>query len=761
MPDLRKTPVEDERILFVPLETEEDAGLLAGIWAPLARQEKATIYFAHVAPPLILPGMEEKAQSLLACAIEQAKALGISARGDILVGYNVAAALRERVNDLKPSLILLRWSELEPAFPRAPLGAVLDALLEAPPCDVLVVRGKVPADQPLRILIPTAGGPNVPLAVRIARSLALATGGEVVLLYVRTPREKAGETPSPEERFKATLGEFAGDPVFTTRVVEARGPVQGILQEAKKDYDLLFVGATEERLLHRVLAGDVPRLLAQRSPIPMVIAKQRGIRPLAYARRAITWVDNLIPDLTEQERVDLYKRLKESTRADLDFHVRMALAATIAALGLLLNSAAVIIGAMLVAPLMSAILAIGLGVVIGDGRLIRLAIVRVLQGAGLAIGLGLLVTWLDPLAEVTPELLARTRPTLLDLGVAVASGLAGGYAVSRKDVQEALPGVAIAVALVPPLSSTGIALALGAWSAAAGALLLYLTNTISIVGAGGLIFLLVGFRPRVWSSVRLQVFWRGLAGILLLFALILVPLGWLTYREVSHAQLQNAVSRAVQQSVQEMGNVRLVKYTWSEDREGAIRLEVEVQTRGNLRYADVVALQDAISARLNRPVGVKIVVVPIIELDPRFPPTPTPTATPTLTPTPGPSPTPTPTRTPTASPTATFTATPTATATPTSSPTPTLTPTPAPTTTPTPSPTPTFSPRLAVISRTGGSGVHLRADPGGKIIAVLREGAIVIVLGEPVEVQGRLWLPVRDASGREGWVAADYVEMGR
>lgn len=757
--------MENERPLFVPLETEEDVNLLAGIWAPLARQEQAPIYFAHVVPPLAPPEAEKKARHLVATAVQQAEALGVNARGDVLVGYDVAAVLRERVSALKPFLVLLRWSELEPALPRAPMGAILDALLEAPPCDVLVVRGKVPTSRPLRILIPTAGGPNVPLAVRIARSLALATGGEVVLLYVRTPRGKVGEGPSPEERFQATLGEFAGDPVFTTRVVEARGPVQGILQEAKKDYDLLFVGATEERLLHRVLAGDVPRLLAQRSPIPMAIAKRGGRRPLAYARRALTWMDNLIPDLSEQERVDLYKRLKESARADLDFHVRMALAATIAALGLLLNSVAVIIGAMLVAPLMSAILAIGLGVVVGDGRLIRLAIVRVLQGAGLAVLLSLFVAWLDPLAQITPELLARSRPTLLDLGVAVASGLAGGYAVSRKEVQEALAGVAIAVALVPPLSAIGIALALGAWREAAGALLLYLTNMISIIGAGGVIFLLVGFRPRVWSSIRLRVFWRGLAGIVLLFALILTPLGWLTVREVSHARLQRAIGQAVEQSISEMGRMRLVKYTWREDRKGAIRLEVEVQTLENLRYADVLTLQDAISARLHRPVGVKIVVVPVIELDPRFPPTPTPpptpSPTPTFTPTPGPSPTPTPTATSTPSPTPTATATATATATPSPSPTPTRTPTPPPTRTPTPSPTPTFAPRLAVISRTGGRGVHLRAEPGGAIITALPEGAVVVVRGEPVQAGGRWWIPVRDTSGREGWVAAEYVDTGR
>ncbi len=748
-------------ILLVPVETGEDALHLAGLWVPLAHQKGARVYFVHVAPPGFNASPGNAPQDVVQSAVDLARSHRVDADGDVVTGYNVPAVLREQVSTLKPFLMLLRWSKETPAHPGARLGAVLDAFLESPPCDVLVVRGDVPHEGPLRILIPTAGGPNVPLAVHTAHALVQERGGEVVLLYVRVPGRE--EELSPEERFRASLGDLAGSPEFTTRVVEARGPVQGILQEVKRGYDLLFVGAPEESILQRAILGDVPRRLIGRSPIPVVIAKRRGARHIAYARRVFTWADSLVPNLNEQERLEVSRRLMESTRTDVNFTVRMALAAIIAALGLLLNSPAVIIGAMLVAPMMSAILAVGLGVTIGNGRLVRMGLARVMEGASLAIGLSALVAILDPLARMTPELLARTRPTLLDLGVALASGLAGGYAFSRRDVQEALPGVAIAVALVPPLSTTGIALALGEWRAAAGALLLYLTNMVSIAGAGGVIFLLVGFRPpmvSVWASQHLRVFWRGVVGIVALFMLILLPLGWLTYTEVAHARLQQSIAVAVHQGVKDLGNVRLVKYTWEKGQKGEIHLEVQVQTRDTLQYEDVLALQEHVSERLGRPVGLKVVVVPVFELDPRFPPTPTPTATPTLTPTPGPSPTPTATPTLTATPSPTPTRTRTPTATPTLSPTPTQTPTPTINLTPTSTPTPTFAPRLGVISRTGGARVRLRSEPGGNTIALLPEGTVVIVLGEPQEHNGLLWIPVRDAAGREGWVAADYVEMG-
>ncbi len=745
--------------VLVPLATGEDAQALQGFWEPIARVEGHPLLFVHVLRPSLGGSTgRERAQRFVEDAVALARERGLDAQGLVVQGYNVADILRDVVADKRPVLMLLRWNDPVPAVSHAPLGVVLDDLLENAPCDLVVVRGLVPPEHPLHILIPTAGGPNVSLAARVARSLAHATKGTVTLLYARVPTHGHVSPPAPEEVFARTLGDFADDPVFLTKVVDARGPVQAILREIEQgEYDLVFVGATEERLLRRVLVGDVPRLLVHRTSVPVAIAKRKSPRAHTYMRRMARWVDSLFPDLADQERLDLYRRLRESTHADVDFYIRMSLSATIAALGLLLNSAAVIIGAMLVAPLMSAILAIGLGVTMGDGRLVRRAIVRVAQGAAVGIGLSMIVAWIDPLATMTPEVLARTRPTLLDLGVALASGFAGGYAISRKDVQEALPGVAIAVALVPPLAVTGISLALGEWKAAAGALLLYLTNMISIAGAGGMIFLLVGFRPRVWSTLHLRVFWRGLLSMIILFTFLLVPLGWLTHRELVHARLQNAVQHAVYSGVAKLSGVQVFDYSWHEDAQGIIHLTVRVQTQRPLKYWDAVTLQDYISDQLGRPVGVKVFVVPVIALDPRIPPTATPTQTFTPTWTPGPTPTPSPT--PTGTPTSTFTPTPSATPSPTSSPSPTLTPTPTPTVTLTPTSTPTPFGRTAIIAHTGGRGVHLRGGPGGEILAVLPEGTVVHVVGSLQPGDGIEWLPVVTEDGRMGWVAAAYVKV--
>lgn len=152
-----------------------------------------------------------------------------------------------------------------------------------------------------------------------------------------------------------------------------------------------------------------------------------------------------------------------------------ALSAGIATLGLLQSSTAVVIGAMLVSPLMSPIASLGFAFASLEGRRAEEA-ARVL-GLGILVGVavGMLLTWLSPIRNATPEIIARTAPTLLDLAVAVLSGIAGGYATVHRKGETAI-GVAIATALMPPLATVGYSLAVARFDFAGGALLLFLTN---------------------------------------------------------------------------------------------------------------------------------------------------------------------------------------------------------------------------------------------------------------------------------------------
>ncbi len=174
----------------------------------------------------------------------------------------------------------------------------------------------------------------------------------------------------------------------------------------------------------------------------------------------------------------------------------LALAALIASFGLYQDSVASIIGAMVVAPLGGAIMAFAGALVTGRTRWQTISFVQVALGGLMVVGIGFLVSWVmpDPLT-LTPSLEARTAPGLLDLGVALAAGAAGAYVAARRTGNDALPGVAIAVSLVPPLATVGICVELGRPDDAAGALVLFLTNFSAIVVVACIVFVFFGATP--------------------------------------------------------------------------------------------------------------------------------------------------------------------------------------------------------------------------------------------------------------------------
>jgi uncharacterized hydrophobic protein (TIGR00271 family) len=211
----------------------------------------------------------------------------------------------------------------------------------------------------------------------------------------------------------------------------------------------------------------------------------------------------------------------------LRFSILLVLAAGIATYGLLGDSLAVVIGAMIVAPLMLPIMGLAFSISLGDRNGILNTLLVSLAGIAMAVAVGFLLA--GPMAglkhpQAIQQIMVRTAPHLLDLLAALATGVAGAFALSRRDVSDTLPGVAIAVSLVPPLANVGILLALGEPTLATGSLLLFLTNYVAILLTGSLVFVLMGFRQAALSPFdpRAQRGALTLAGVALL--LILIPL---------------------------------------------------------------------------------------------------------------------------------------------------------------------------------------------------------------------------------------------
>ena len=202
----------------------------------------------------------------------------------------------------------------------------------------------------------------------------------------------------------------------------------------------------------------------------------------------------------------LYRETADAaTDTDLPFWSVLLLSGAIATLGLGLNQTAVVIGAMLVAPLLGPLLGLSLALAVGDGRLAVQTAATILLGAVSVIALAAVLTFVLPFQDVTAEIAARTRPTTLDLGIAVFSGLAGAVVtVSRETrLSASIPGVAIAVALIPPLGVAGFAIGTQRWGLLEGPLLLFGANLGGIVLSGMGAFLLVGMhRPNVIEEAR-------------------------------------------------------------------------------------------------------------------------------------------------------------------------------------------------------------------------------------------------------------------
>jgi uncharacterized hydrophobic protein (TIGR00271 family) len=232
----------------------------------------------------------------------------------------------------------------------------------------------------------------------------------------------------------------------------------------------------------------------------------------------------------------------------VQFGALTVLSASIAAFGLLADSAGVVIGAMLVAPLMTPIIAAAAATVTArNDRLVR-AVLVLAFGMAVAIAVGWLIAFVAApdvvgTSDLPNEVRNRTFPQLLDLGIAITAGAAAGYITPRSSALGALPGVGIAVALVPPLTVVGITAQAGLPDQAGNALLLFLTNLAAIVFAAALMLLLGGFRPHREADRR-SLPYRLLLTVVAV-ALVAVPLTLHTQATLRDLRLQRAVADAV------------------------------------------------------------------------------------------------------------------------------------------------------------------------------------------------------------------------
>ncbi|RLA71373.1 MAG: TIGR00341 family protein [Epsilonproteobacteria bacterium] len=232
------------------------------------------------------------------------------------------------------------------------------------------------------------------------------------------------------------------------------------------------------------------------------------------------YLSNAIPlfsHASQEQYASLFKNLREESKVNQNFMILLILATMIATFGLFINSSSVIIGAMLLAPLMQPIVSLSMGVLrqdtsleINGGKTIAIGVFAVLATAAI-------IALFTPIERLTSEMAGRLSPTILDLFVAIVSGAAAAYAKSNEKILGSLAGVAIAVALVPPIAVAGIGLGWADWHMFSTAFLLFITNLVGIVLAAAFVFVLLGFSP-------LHIARKGILTWMAIVAVVAIPL---------------------------------------------------------------------------------------------------------------------------------------------------------------------------------------------------------------------------------------------
>lgn len=297
---------------------------------------------------------------------------------------------------------------------------------------------------------------------------------------------------------------------------------------------------------------------------------------------------------------------EQAPRRYLNFFVLLLLATLIATYGLLSASTATVIGAMIVAPLMGPIMGTTGAVILGQTPRALRALALVLAGVLCVVVFSYLLALVVPPPSISfqdnPELASRISPGLFALLTALGAGAAGAFIVSRQELADSMGGVAIAISLVPPLCVVGIALRQAEWNGAVGATLLFATNFLAILFAGGLTLVLVGLAKFAAQTEHSRVRRRGFVLIVVATLLITVPLAVTSYQNVRQAIAENDAQTELR--------VWLTGTSYRAVDVNVNGQEVYATIEGTGELQPIQTLADSLARALRYPVLVRLRIIP-------------------------------------------------------------------------------------------------------------------------------------------------------
>ncbi|MEQ9455524.1 MAG: DUF389 domain-containing protein [Phycisphaeraceae bacterium] len=398
-------------------------------------------------------------------------------------GPDTHRAVLDAANELDATRLVIHASSVDRYTSR---GTFIRRLARSAPYDVIVLDPGGMNRRPKRVVVPQLKGGAV-----FALRLAARVWGNEPDSIVALADPKA--LPRSKRTFKKITDKATDKARAALAQTEDPHPLLETLEHGIDGDYLVLIDAEE----HRQVPSVIAMLKSLREKRPDTVFAVALVRAKDAAGPGIVerWFENVrhhAPTLHRDERKSLHERMIAGGRLSTDFGVMLTLSTAIAALGLIQNSTAVVIGAMLVAPLMTPLVAIGMALVQQNLELFRAAGRAMIVGTAWSLFVSIVIGSLSPWGDLSAEVVARGGPNLFDLGIALLSGIAAAYALARPGVTGTLVGVAIAVALVPPLAAIGIAIAKWEPNIAIGAAVLFTTNLFAIVLGAAITFQFFG-----------------------------------------------------------------------------------------------------------------------------------------------------------------------------------------------------------------------------------------------------------------------------
>lgn len=580
----------------IPVSNPHTVSALVDVASDLLGGERGRIVLLYIVTDYDQSAQTKILELQQAVEVSPIANTGYSIELEIHYSNDIVSSIVDLATHLDTKMILLGLSYSIRG--QVELGHIVESVAEQATCDVGVYRAPSHAYID-RVVIPVGGSLASAVILRIGMQLANSRNLPCESLHVYSD----GEDDEAYQHVSELLVKVPNEKKIKVNVVRGINEANSVLSWTNEN-DLLVIGFSERSPLQKWLYGDTAQRILDRArgPVLMVARAIDNNEIQALTKRRLSW---LRPLLTPTEQEHIVWLAKDTVLPTLDYFVLLIIASLLASFGLLGDSSAVVIGAMLIAPLMQPIIALGIVLCTARLNLMRKAIVTIILSVIMALGVGYIVGLILPPADPTKEMLARAYPSLLDAGVALAAGFIGAYATARKDIPSALAGVSIAAALVPPICTVGLSIALAEPRLAVGSALLFLTNLVSITVIAAGVFFWMGMRPtRLDSQSRRRRYGLLLAGLLCMLMMIGTTLNYThlpTVEKISESRLKTVFDPA------ELVGLQI-------DHQKPMVVTATVRTSAELSSETIKMAQVLLSEDLNTEVTLRIIMQRVIDI---------------------------------------------------------------------------------------------------------------------------------------------------